>query len=131
MVGPVAVVSAYVILHGHLTPGGGFAGGVIGGGALLLAYAAGQRVRLGRVGSIGLLEAGEAIGAAGFLLVALGGLLAAGATLKNFLPLGTEGMLLSTGTIPIGNTAIGLEVAGAIALIVAEFLEQALLEERA
>ena len=129
MVGPVVVVSAYIVLHGHLTPGGGFAGGVIGAGALLLAYAAGQGIRLGRVSSIGLLEGIEALGAAAFVLLAVGGLVAVGATMQNFLPLGTEGMLLSTGTIPIGNAGIGIEVAGAIGLIVAEFLEQALLEE--
>jgi multicomponent Na+:H+ antiporter subunit B len=39
-------------------------------------------------------------------------------------------MLLSAGTIPVGNVAVGVEVAGAGALIIAEFLEQALLEER-
>jgi multicomponent Na+:H+ antiporter subunit B len=130
LVGPVLVFSAYVVLHGHLTPGGGFSGGVIGAGALLLAYAAGQRLRLGRVGSIGLLEATEAIGAGGFLLIAVGGLLALGATLQNFGPLGTSGMLISAGTIPMGNMAVGIEVTGAVALIIAEFLEQALLEDR-
>jgi multicomponent Na+:H+ antiporter subunit B len=130
LVGPVLVLSAYVIIHGHLTPGGGFSGGVIGAGALLLAYAAGQGVRLRRVDSIAVLEVSEAIGAAGFVLVALGGLIAVGATLQNFLPLGTSGMLLSAGTIPVGNVAVGIEVAGAGALIIAEFLEQALLGER-
>jgi multicomponent Na+:H+ antiporter subunit B len=131
LVGPVVVLAGYVIVHGHLTPGGGFSGGVIGGGALLLAYAAGQRVRLRRVGSIAMLETVEAFGAGGFAALAIGGLIAAGATLQNFLPLGTSGMLLSAGTIPVGNVAIGIEVAGAVALIVAEFLEQALLEEPA
>jgi multicomponent Na+:H+ antiporter subunit B len=131
LVGPVVVLAGYVIVHGHLTPGGGFSGGIIGGGALLLAYAAGQRVRLRRVGSIAMLETVEAIGAGGFVALAIGGLIAAGATLQNFLPLGTTGMLLSAGTIPVGNVAIGIEVAGAVALIVAEFLEQALLEEPA
>jgi multicomponent Na+:H+ antiporter subunit B len=131
LVGPVVVLAAYVVVHGHLTPGGGFSGGVIGAGALLLAYAAGQQVRLRRVGSIAMLETVEAIGAGGFAALAIGGLIAAGATLQNFLPLGTSGMLLSAGTIPVGNVAIGVEVAGGVALIVAEFLEQALLEEPA
>ena len=131
LVGPVVVLAAYVVIHGHLTPGGGFSGGVIGGGALLLAYAAGQNVRLRRVGSIGMLESVEAVGAGGFAALAIGGLIAAGATLQNFVPLGTSGMLLSAGTIPIGNVAIGIEVAGAVALIVAEFLEQALLQKPA
>jgi multicomponent Na+:H+ antiporter subunit B len=53
---------------------------------------------------------------------------AVGATLQNFLPLGTSGMLLSAGTIPVGNVAVGIEVTGAVALVIAEFLEQALLE---
>jgi multicomponent Na+:H+ antiporter subunit B len=129
LVGPVMVLAAYIIVHGHLTPGGGFSGGVIAAGALLLAYAAGQGIRLGRVGSIGLLEGAEALGAAGFLAMAIAGLIAAGALLKNFLALGTSGMLLSAGTIPVGNVAVGLEVAGAVALVFAEFLEQALLED--
>jgi multicomponent Na+:H+ antiporter subunit B len=129
LVGPIMVLGAYVIAHGHLTPGGGFSGGVVVAGALLLAYAAGQGVRLRRVGSIALLEGAEALGAAGFLALALGGLIAAGALLDNFLALGTSGMLLSAGTIPVGNVAVGIEVAGAVALVLAEFLEQALLED--
>ena len=129
LVGPVLVLGAYVIAHGHLTPGGGFSGGVVVAGALLLAYAAGQGMRLRRVRSIVLLEGVEALGAAGFLALALAGLIAAGTLLKNFLALGTSGMLLSAGTIPVGNVAVGLEVAGAVALVFAEFLEQALLEE--
>jgi multicomponent Na+:H+ antiporter subunit B len=130
MVGPVLVLSGYVIVHGHLTPGGGFSGGVIAAGALLLAYSAGQRVRLGRVGSTGMLEVTEAVGALSFLLLALAGLALVGVTLKNLLPLGTTGMLLSAGTIPLGNVAVGLEVAAAVGLVFSEFLEQALLEER-
>jgi multicomponent Na+:H+ antiporter subunit B len=129
LVGPIMVLGAYVIAHGHLTPGGGFSGGVVVAGALLLAYAAGQGVRLRRVGSIALLEGAEALGAAGFLALALGGLIAAGALLDNFLALGTTGMLLSAGTIPVGNVAVGIEVAGAVALVLSEFLEQALLED--
>jgi multicomponent Na+:H+ antiporter subunit B len=131
LVGPVLVLGVYVIAHGHLTPGGGFSGGVVVAGALLLAYAAGHAVRLRRVGSIALLEGAEALGAAGFLALALGGLIAGGALLENVLPLGTSGMLLSAGTIPVGNVAVGVEVAGAVALIFAEFLEQTLLEEPA
>jgi multicomponent Na+:H+ antiporter subunit B len=129
LVGPSVVFGAYVIANGHITPGGGFSGGVLVAGALLLAYAAGQMVRLRRVGSIALLEGAEAFGAAGFLALAVGGLIATGALLQNFLPLGTAGHLLSAGTIPIGNIAVGIEVAGAVALVISEFLEQALLEE--
>jgi multicomponent Na+:H+ antiporter subunit B len=127
LVGPVMVLGAYVVAHGHLTPGGGFSGGVVVAGALLLAYAGGQGLRLRRVGSITLLEGTEALGAAGFVALGLAGLIAAGTLLKNFLALGTSGMLLSAGTIPVGNVTVGLEVAGAVALVFSEFLEQALL----
>jgi multicomponent Na+:H+ antiporter subunit B len=129
LVGPMTVLGAYVIVHGHLTPGGGFSGGVIVAGALLGAYAAGQVVRLGPVRSMPLLEGAEALGAGGFLALALGTLVASGVLLKNVLPLGTTGALLSAGTIPVGNVAVGVEVAGAIALVLAEFVQQALLEE--
>jgi multicomponent Na+:H+ antiporter subunit B len=123
----VLVLFAYVTLHGHIGPGGGFQGGVIGAGALLLAYAAGQTVRLKRGGTMAALEVTEAVGGAAFLALALGTLVAAGATLQNALPLGTAGMLLSAGTIPLGNIAVGIEVAGGVALVLAEFLERALL----
>jgi multicomponent Na+:H+ antiporter subunit B len=129
LVAPVLVVYAYEMLHGHIGPGGGFQGGVLGAGALLLAYAAGQSVQLRRGGSMAALEVLEAIGGAAFLLLALGTLVAAGATLQNDLPLGTSGNLLSAGTIPVGNIAVGVEVAGGVALVLAEFLERALLKD--
>lgn len=129
LVAPTLVFAAYVTLHGHIGPGGGFQGGVLAGGALLLAYAAGQTVRLRRAGSMAGLEVTEAVGGAAFLLLAVGTLIATGVTLKNCLPLGTAGMLLSAGTIPLGNVAVGIEVAGGVALVLAEFLERALLED--
>jgi multicomponent Na+:H+ antiporter subunit B len=129
LVAPVLVLFAYVTLHGHIGPGGGFQGGVIGAGALLLTYAAGQTMRLQRGGAMAALEVTEAVGGAAFLALALGTLVAAGVTLQNVLPLGTAGMLLSAGTIPLGNIAVGIEVAGGVALVLAEFLERALLGE--
>jgi polygalacturonase len=38
-------------------------------------------------------------------------------------------LVVGEGAVLLGNVAIGIEVAGAVALVVAEFLEQALLEE--
>jgi multicomponent Na+:H+ antiporter subunit B len=59
--------------------------------------------------------------------VAIGGLVFASAALANFLPFGTQGSLLSGGTIPILNIAVGVEVAGGVSLIFTELLDQALL----
>jgi multicomponent Na+:H+ antiporter subunit B len=50
--------------------------------------------------------------------------------MANFLGFGTEGSLLSGGTIPVLNAAVGVEVTGAVTLIITEFLDQALLRRR-
>jgi multicomponent Na+:H+ antiporter subunit B len=130
LVGPVLVLGGYVVTHGHLTPGGGFQGGVILAAALLLVYTAGQLVALERVRPIDLVEAVEATGALAFALVALGGLIFSGALLANFLATGTLGDLLSAGTIPVLSVATGIEVTAALTLILSELLDQTLVGGR-
>jgi multicomponent Na+:H+ antiporter subunit B len=127
LVGPLIVLGLYLMTHGQISPGGGFQAGLILVGALLLAYAAGQRLALGRVRAERLLELAESAGAGGFAVLAALGLVVAGATLQNFIALGTSGDILSGGTIPLGNLIVGLEVTGAVALVLSEFLDQALL----
>jgi multicomponent Na+:H+ antiporter subunit B len=131
LVGPTLMLAVYLILHGNLTPGGGFQGGVIGAAALLLVYAAGQLVALERVRPVALAELAEAVGAAAYVLVAVGGIVFATVAMANFLPFGTAGSLLSGGTIPVLNIAVGVEVTGALTLIFTEFLDQALLRRTA
>jgi multicomponent Na+:H+ antiporter subunit B len=131
LVGPVVMFGTYVVAHGHLTPGGGFQGGVILAAALLLVFAAGQFVMLERVRPVALVEVGDAIGAAAFILVAIGGLVFGTAALANFLPLGSLGSLLSGGTIPVLSVAVGVEVTAGIALIFTEFLDQVLVRHAA
>jgi multicomponent Na+:H+ antiporter subunit B len=130
LVGPVIVLGLWVVTHGHLGPGGGFQGGVILAGALLLVYAAGQVLALARLEPTPLVEAADAVGAMAYALVAIGGLVFAGAALFNFLPYGTTSMLLSSGTIALLSCAVGVEVTGAVALILTEFLDQTLLRGR-
>jgi multicomponent Na+:H+ antiporter subunit B len=127
LVGPTLMIAVYVIAHGNLTPGGGFQGGVIAAAALLLVYAAGQLVAIEHVRPVALVEVAEAVGAAAYLLVAIGGIVFATVAMENFLGFGTEGSLLSGGTIPVLNVAVGVEVTGALTLILTEFLDQALL----
>jgi multicomponent Na+:H+ antiporter subunit B len=129
LVGPTLLLAVYVIAHGNLTPGGGFQGGVIGAAALLLVYAAGQLLAIEHVRPVALVEVVEAIGAAAYVLVAIGGIVFAGVAMANFLGFGTAGSLLSGGTIPLLNVAVGVEVTGALTLILTEFLDQALLRE--
>jgi multicomponent Na+:H+ antiporter subunit B len=130
LVGPVLVFGIYVVAHGQLTPGGGFQGGVILAAALLLVYTAGQAIALERVRPMSVVELAEAAGAAAYTLVAIGGAVFGAVVMANFLPFGTQGSLLSGGTIPVLNAAVGIEVAGAITLILTEFLDYALLRPR-
>lgn len=126
LVGPTLVVGLYVVVHGHQTPGGGFQGGVILATALLLVYLSGEYATLRRVGPMPLVELAEALGTGALVLLGVAGMVFASAFLENFLPLGTTGELLSAGTIPVASTVIGLAVTGGFALMVSEFLEQAL-----
>lgn len=111
--GFIALFGAYIVLYGHVTPGGGFAGGVIVAGALVLVVLAfGERFSR-EVISHEVVRASDAAGALAFLGVALFGYLVpnAGAFFANFPDwLGTPGNLLSAGTIPISNMAIGVKV---------------------
>jgi multicomponent Na+:H+ antiporter subunit B len=130
LVGPLVVLGIYVIVHGHLTPGGGFQGGVVLASAFVLVHVAGRYLTLKRVRPMPLVEVAEAGGAAGFVLMGLGGIIAGSTFLFNFLPLGEPGTLLSAGMIPLLNLSVGLEVAGAVVLLFSEFVEQWLLKGR-
>jgi multicomponent Na+:H+ antiporter subunit B len=130
LIGPTLLVGLYVVIHGHQTPGGGFQGGVILATALLLVYLSDQYVTLRRVGPMALNEVAEALGTASLVLLAVAGMVFAGACAENFLPLGHVGHLLSAGTIPVASTCVGLAVTGGFALMVSEFLEQTLVMRR-
>jgi multicomponent Na+:H+ antiporter subunit B len=124
LVGPLIVLGIYIVAHGHITPGGGFQGGVILAAALIVVSLAGRYPAMRRVRPIPLVELADAGGAAGFVLVGLGGLIAGSEFLYNFLPLGEPGTLLSAGMLPLLNISVGLEVAGAFVLLISEFLDQ-------
>ena len=130
LVGPSVLLGLYIVGHGQLTPGGGFQGGVILATALLLTYLAGDYLTMRRVGPVALIEGGEGAGAAGLALIAMAGLVFATSFFENWLPKGTPGNLLSAGTIPLDNVAVGLAVAGGFAFMLIEFLQQALTRRR-
>ncbi|MBA3349458.1 MAG: sodium:proton antiporter [Actinobacteria bacterium] len=127
LIGPTVLFGLYVVAHGHLTPGGGFQGGVVLATAALLVYLTGEYVALRRVSPETVTEVAESVGAGGYAAVGVLGLMAGQAFLTNVLPLGTTGQLNSSGTILLINLAVGVEVAGGFSLILAEFLEQTLL----
>ena len=130
LVGPVLLLGIYIVVHGALTPGGGFQGGVILAGALLLVYAAGQVVAVERVRPVSVVEIADAVGAAAYMVVAIGGLVFGAAVMDNWLPIGTPGSLLSGGIVPVLSIAVGVEVTAAITLILTEFVDQMLVGGR-
>ncbi|WP_369201270.1 MnhB domain-containing protein [Streptomyces sp. PU-14G] len=121
----------YVVAHGQISPGGGFQGGVVAATALHLLYIAIDYRALRRVRSVTLFTLADAAGEAGYLLVGLGALLSGAAFLQNVLPYGTSGTLASGGTVPLLNAAIGVEVAAAVVVLLAQFLDQAIVIEAA
>jgi len=131
MTGPTVLFGLYMVLHGQLTPGGGFQGGVILATAPLLIYLAESFDVFKRVTSSPLIEVTEAIGAAGYAIIGILGCIIGTWFLQNVLPLGeqNEPNWLSGGTVPLINFAVGVEVAAGFTLLLAAFL-QSLLSER-
>lgn len=127
LIGPVAVLGAYVVTHGQLSPGGGFQGGVVLATALALLFLGGQYLIMFRVRAISTwVEIADSAGAAGFAMIGFGGLIGAGTFLYNFLPKGSSG-LLTGGIIPLANVSVGIEVAGALLVVLSELVDQRLL----
>jgi multicomponent Na+:H+ antiporter subunit B len=123
---PVAMVTGlYVVAHGQLSPGGGFQGGVVVATSLHLLYIAVDYRALERVRPVGVFEVGDAVGEAAYLVTGLAVMLGGAAFLTNTLPLGRFNTLLSGGTVPLLNAAVGLEVACGIVVLLARFLDQA------
>jgi multicomponent Na+:H+ antiporter subunit B len=123
---PVTVlVGLYVIAHGQLSPGGGFQGGVVLATGWHLLYVAGRYTAIRRAIPPTVLEITESVGAAAFTAIGVAGLVIGGAFLVNFLPTGGLGELLSAGTVPLLNGAVGVAVAAAMVLLLSGFLEQA------
>jgi multicomponent Na+:H+ antiporter subunit B len=130
---PIALAfGAYVIMHGHLTPGGGFQGGAVAASALamvVVAFGAGSLAK--RKGLLSGLESlgGVAFAALGFLGLGVtffaNVLAGAGGLFGNPVPYGPNpGDLNTAGTLPLMNWAVGFKVLaglGAAVLLFALF----------
>src|SRR6056297_25222 len=118
MSGIIFVYGIYIVVHGHLTPGGAFAGGIVLAGAfILLILAFGSeviRLKKEETGS----SITESLSILLTLILAIGGLfIGTKVFFNNYLPKGEVGELISAGLIPIYNILIGIEVAAAIITI--------------
>jgi multicomponent Na+:H+ antiporter subunit A len=100
----IMVFSLYLLFSGHNEPGGGFAGGLVAGLALVLRYLAGGRYELGEAAPV----------APGLLLG--GGLLFAGGT-------GVAGLLLGAGVLQTAILQTTLPVLGDVKLVTSLFFD--------
>ncbi|EHR79619.1 cation:proton antiporter [Thermococcus litoralis DSM 5473] len=110
----IGIFGAYVISHGHLTPGGGFQGGAtIAGAGILFLIAFGINEAKEKINK-SLYSALEGLGGLVFLAAGMLGLSVAFFynTLWHNGPIfnGEPGTLLSAGYLPIMNLAVGLKV---------------------
>lgn len=114
----------YVILHGTVTPGGGFQGGVIAASSFVLLYLGGGYAAWRRLLRSPVLVALEGFGALAFVLCAAIPLAFGYDALQNVLPLGTWKDLYSGGLIVIVNAAVGVAVIGSFGVLLLEFMEE-------
>jgi Multisubunit Na+/H+ antiporter, MnhB subunit len=116
--GMVFMYGIYVIVHGHLTPGGGFAGGVIMAGSLILVILSHGTDFFSLVKEeMGTTIVESAATISVILIAAAGFLFGTKAFFNNFLPKGTVGDLVSAGVLPLYNIFVGIEVAASVFII--------------
>lgn len=123
---PTVLFGSYVISHGQVSPGGGFQGGIILATAFLFTFLAGNYETFERIHSHLVVEVLEALGASGFILVGLAGVVAGHQFLNNAFPLGQAGTIGAGGTVLWISLSVGTEVSAGILLLATAFLEETL-----
>jgi multicomponent Na+:H+ antiporter subunit B len=121
--GIIFVYGIYIILHGHLSPGGGFAGGALIAGAFILLILAFGSDYVGLKKKEEGSALSESLAILGFLMMATAAMmLGSHVFFHNYLPTGSPGHLVSGGIIPVYNILIGIEVAAALLSIFYAFV---------
>lgn len=127
---PIATFGFYIALHGHLTPGGGFAGGAVVATitSLLLISFGGRIIRRLHITHFSMLRTIKNIGITAFgvlILVSFSAtflhrsLMDSGWFFRSSIPFGANpGNLGTGGIIPLMNLAVGLEVVVGLSLAV-------------
>ena len=118
----IFLFGVYIVLFGHLTPGGGFAGGVILASAYILLMLAFGREQAEKNMPVPLVSRMDCLGALLFAFIAVVGMAFGGSFFVNFLHRrywpGEPFELISAGMIPLCNIAIGLKVGASLFLVV-------------
>ena len=109
---PIALILGfYVILHGNISPGGGFQGGVLAASGVLLLYLGYGFRGIATALNMERMHKLEAIGAIAYVLFAMLGIFAGYNFCRNILfDSGNIGDLWSSGTIALMNYSVGFKV---------------------
>ena len=122
------VYMCYIILHGHLSPGGGFQGGVLIVGAFLMIYFANGYKTTAKAISFNLLHEAEGVASVAYVALAMMGVAVGAQFCENILYThGSIGDLYSSGTIFWMNLTVGIKVItgiGSITLLMLGIVNQ-------
>ena len=126
--GFIIIFGFYIIVHGHLTPGGGFQGGAVAASAFALILVSYGTINSQKFLKKDILSLFESFGLTLFILLAFSGfgitffynfLANSGNWFGNIALIGINpGDMNTGGLIPLMNIAVGLEVLSALGVIV-------------
>ncbi len=116
----IFLYGAYVVAYGHLSPGGGFAGGVIlACSYIIMVLAHGRQAALSKLPKA-VASRLDSVGALAFLVLALAGMIGGGLFFTNWLQNlspGTGFRVFNAGIIPLANVAIAIKVCMSLFLV--------------
>ena len=116
---PLALLlGIYIILHGHLSPGGGFQGGVIIASSVSIYYVAYGREKTLKMFNSKRPSRMEELGALTFIFIASLGVIYGVSFFSNILSKGNVGNIFSSGTVFFMNFAVGYKVLAGISVLI-------------
>ncbi len=113
----IVLFGFYLISHGHLSPGGGFQGGVVLGTAIILLALSHSIEQTEKKFKSRWLNMLEKLGILTLIFLGFLGIFFGYSFLSNFLPLGKPGQIASGGLMLLFNIAIGIKVAAGVSVI--------------
>jgi len=113
----IVLFGFYLISHGHLSPGGGFQGGVVLGTAIILLALSHSIEQTEKKFKSKWLNMLEKLGILTLIFLGFLGIFFGYFFLSNFLPLGKPGQIASGGLMLFFNIAIGIKIAAGVSVI--------------
>jgi len=120
----------YIILHGHLSPGGGFQGGVLMVAVVVMLYMGHGYETTTKALSMHAMHKAEGLASVMYVLIAMLGVAFLGNFCQNVLfNIGNVGDLYSSGTIFWMNMAVGFKVLTGVGVLALSMLGLLMAEE--